>query len=402
MAEPVASQMVRLGDVASFVRGVTFKPTDVEEPSESNLDCMRTKNVQAELDRRDVWSVPTSILKRPNQLLKAGDILVSSANSWNLVGKACWVPELKRPTTFGGFVSVLRPEKADARYLFRWFTSDKVQRTMRSFGNQTTNISNLDLKRASNLLVPFPPLDEQRRIAAILDKADGLRAKRRQAIAHLDTLTQSIFHSMFGDPMFAPNQRVLTELLASIDSGSSPVSADRPADGDEWGILKLSAVTSQTFIESENKALLATDPDVRHEVRTGDVLFTRKNTPSLVAAVAIVRKTRRRLLLPDLIFRLNIADRRTLEPEYLHSVLSYPTKRASIQRLAGGAAASMSNISKAKLLTVAIPVPPLELQQTFATRVAAVERLKESHRKHLSELDALFASLQHRAFKGEL
>jgi type I restriction enzyme S subunit len=62
----------------------------------------------------------------------------------------------------------------------------------------------------------------------------------------------------------------------------------------------------------------------------------------------------------------------------------------------------MSNISKSKLMTVRIPVPPIEHQRTFAARIAAVERLKEAHRKHLSELDTLFASLQHRAFKEEL
>jgi type I restriction enzyme S subunit len=288
---------------------------------------------------------------------------------------------------------VLSPRRdADARFLFHY---------LRSVDIPSAGYSR-HYKFLKAIRIPFPPFDEQRRIAAILDKADELRTKRRQALAYLDTLTQSIFHSMFGDPVVAPNKRALRELLASIDSGSSPVSADRPADGGEWGILKLSAVTSQTFIETENKALLTTAPVVRHEVRTGDVLFTRKNTPNLVAAVAIVRNARGKLLLPDLIFRLNIADRRTLEPEYLHAVMSCPTQRSSIQRLAGGAAASMSSISKAKLLTVPIPVPPLDLQQTFATRVAAVERLKENHRKHLAELDALFASLQHRAFKGEL
>ncbi|MDQ0828121.1 type I restriction enzyme S subunit [Arthrobacter sp. B2I5] len=264
------------------------------------------------------------------------------------------------------------------------------------------NLPRISPTALATIQLPLPPLDEQRRIAAILEKADELRAKRREALAHLDTLTQSMFHFMFGDPTTAPHQQPLGQLLASIDSGSSPVSADRPADTDEWGILKLSAITSQTYLETENKALLTTAPDARYEVRTGDVLFTRKNTPNLVAAVVIVRQTRPKLLLPDLIFRLNIADRQSLESEYLQAVMSYPTKRASIQRLAGGAAASMSNISKAKLLTVSIPVPSIELQQTFAIRIAAVERLKEAHRKHLAELDALFASLQHRAFKGEL
>ncbi|APX02222.1 restriction endonuclease subunit S [Arthrobacter sp. QXT-31] len=394
----------KLGDVASFIRGVTFKPADIEEASGTNVDCMRTKNVQEELDRRDVWSLPTSMVKRDDQFLRTGDLLVSSANSWNLVGKACWIPELERPSTFGGFVSVLRPHSRviEARYLYRWFTSDMVQTRIRSFGNQTTNISNLDLKRTAGLSVPLPPLDEQRRIAAILDKADELRAKRRQALAHLDTLTQSIFHSLFGDPTSANNKTPLSELLGAIESGQSPVCDDRPALPNEWGVLKLSAVTKQEFDDTEHKALVTGEPDRRHEVRPGDVLFSRKNTPALVAAVALVRSTRPKLLLPDLIFRLQIEDQRMLIPEYLQAVLAHPRQRSTIQGLAGGSASSMSNISKAKLMTVQIPVPSLELQQSFATRVAAVERLKEKHRQHLAQLDALFASLQHRAFNGEL
>lgn len=288
---------------------------------------------------------------------------------------------------------VLSPRQdGDARFLFHY---------LRSIELPSAGYSR-HYKFLKEVIVPFPPLDEQRRIAAILDKADDLRTKRRQAIAHLDALTQSIFHSMFGDPQQAIGQRVLGELLSSIDSGSSPISEDRQAEPHEWGILKVSAVTTQTFIDAENKALVASEPNTQHEVRTGDVLFTRKNTPKLVAAVAIVRSTRPKLLLPDLVFRLNIADRNELEPEYLQAVMAYPSQRASVQRLAGGSAASMSNIAKSKLAKVTIPLPPIELQQAYATRVAAVERLKETHRKHLAELDALFASLQNRAFKGEL
>jgi type I restriction enzyme S subunit len=103
----------RLGDVARFVRGITFKPTDVVPlDTPGSVDCMRTKNVQAELDATDVWAVEASLVKRKDQFLISGDTLVSSANSWNLVGKCCWIPELGRPTSFGGFISVLRANRA--------------------------------------------------------------------------------------------------------------------------------------------------------------------------------------------------------------------------------------------------------------------------------------------------
>ena len=198
---------VRLGDYAKLIRGITFKPVDKCDPSdEGAVVCMRTKNVQVVLDASDLIAVPNSLIKNPEKMLSAGDILVSSANSWNLVGKCCQVPKLQHPSTAGGFISILRPKtkKLKSSYLYRWFSSDVVQRKLRSFANQTTNISNLDHKRTLELQIPLPSPTEQKRIAGILDVADALRIKRREALAQLDTLLQSIFLDMFGDPVTNP------------------------------------------------------------------------------------------------------------------------------------------------------------------------------------------------------
>ena len=181
-----------MGDVASFIRGITFKPDDVVPVgSLGSVACMRTKNVQVELDLSDVWGIPESFVKRENQYLKPGDLLVSTANSWNLVGKCCWVPQLQWPATFGGFISVLRGNESriEPRYLYHWFSSPRIKATVRSFGQQTTNISNLNIDRCEKLALLLPSLPEQRQIAEILDKADALRTKRRTALAQLDTLT---------------------------------------------------------------------------------------------------------------------------------------------------------------------------------------------------------------------
>ena len=109
-----------LGDVAQFIRGIAFKPDDkidVEMPGA--VVCMRTKNVQENLDQDDLIAVPDSFVRRKEQYLREGDILVSTANSWELVGKGCWVPKLKYRATAGGFISILRSniEKVDSRYL---------------------------------------------------------------------------------------------------------------------------------------------------------------------------------------------------------------------------------------------------------------------------------------------
>ena len=211
---------------------------------------------------------------------------------------------------------------------------------------------------------------------------------------------------MFGDPVTNPKgwkKETIDDLVTNIDSGWSPSCLDRPANKDEWGVLKLGAVTSCYFRDDQSKALpegIVPRPEL--EVRKGDLLFTRKNTYDLVAACAFVHKTRPKLLLPDLIFRLRFTNNARIEPMFAWQQLINQKLRKKIQSLAGGAAGSMPNISKAKLRKVELATPPLPLQRHFAAIVESVEQQKTRLRAHLAELDILFASLQDRAFKGAL
>ncbi len=253
--------------------------------------------------------------------------------------------------------------------------------------------------------IPLPPLSEQKRIAGILDAADALRAKRREALAQLDTLLQATFLDMFGDPVTNPKRwdtATIGNLVENIDSGWSPKCLERRPCDYEWGVLKLGAVTYCEYREWDTKALPNDlNPRPQLEVKKGDILLTRKNTYDLVAACAYVHATRPRLMLPDLIFRLRLkADLGT--PAFVWQQLIVPRLRKRIQSFAGGSAGSMPNISKAKLRAIDLIVPPRRLQHRFASIVERVEFQKADFRSHLAELDTLFASLQARAFNGEL
>ncbi|GAB2329193.1 restriction endonuclease subunit S [Streptomyces variabilis] len=291
--------------------------------------------------------------------------------------------------------------RLDPRYLYHYLRSVDLYPLA-----QSTTVPSIRKSELARMLIPCPTLPEQRRVVQVMDQVDAMRAKRREAIALFNDLAQSIFLDMFGDPIANPSDwsRVpLGQLLSRIDSGKSPQCLDRPARDEEWGVLKLGAVTQGVYIPSENKALPGSvDPDGRNEVQAGDLLFTRKNTPDLVAAVAYVRETPEKLLLPDLIFRLTTRPDAAVDKVYLHGLLSYPPKRRKIQELATGSAASMPNISKAKLLELPSELPPVELQNRYALRIEKIEQLKAVHVRQLEELDALFDSVRHRAFRGEL
>ena len=389
---------VTLGDVAEFVRGINFKPDDVVPAgTPGTVACMRTKNVQAELDLSDVWSVGEQFVRREDQFLQAGDVLVSSANSWNLVGKCCWIPELPGRTSFGGFVSVLRPQrtKVEPRFLFRWFSSNRIQNTLRSFGQQTTNISNLNTDRCLKLPLPLPPLAEQRRIADVLDRAEALRAKRRAALAQLDSLTQSIFRDLFGDP--ARNSKNLPTIsLGSLGNwasgGTPPRSRDHYFEGPiPWfssgELNEMFVVKSEEHVS--NVALAET---AAKRVPSGALMLGMYDTAALKTSIAGVECSCNQAI------AFATIDASLAETLYVYFAIMIG--REHFRRLQRGV--RQKNLNLSMIRQIQIPQPELPLQGEFARRVTAVETLKTAHRASLAELDALFATLQHRAFRGEL
>jgi type I restriction enzyme S subunit len=299
------------------------------------------------------------------------------------------------------FHVVRATERLDSRYAMRFLRQERIRtagerRLVGSTGQRRVPADFLE-----RLVVPLPPLDEQRRIAAVLDRVDAIRAKRWRVLERIQDGSASIFLRIFGQGDFPKVE--FGDLLGRIDSGKSPVCLDRSAQGDEWSVLKLGAVSTGVYLDSENKALKPETVPVRaYEVRPGDLLLSRKNTVDLVGMTVFVRETAPRRLLPDLIFRLVPAHSDAFDPVYIEALFRMPQQRRRIQELAGGSAASMVNISKKRLVGMPIPAPPIGLQREFADMVGHLDAIRAAAERHRSELDTLFASLQSRAFAGDL
>ena len=393
--------IVKLRDVAHFIRGITFKPDDVVPlDREDAVVCMRTKNVQTALDCDDLLAVPSQFVRREDQYLQEGDILVSSANSWNLVGKCCWIPKLLWRAAFGGFVSVLRGDSAhvDRRYLYWWFSSGRIQALLRSFGQKTTNISNLNIDRCLQLDLPLPPLSEQRRIAGILDKADALRAKRREALTQLDHLAQSIFVEMFGDPVKNSKQWPVrsfndvcpTRLGKMLDqkqqTGQHSRKYLRNANV-QWFRFDLSDLLEMDFDEAARETFA---------LKEGDLLICEGGEPG---RAAIWRNQ-----LSDCYYQKALhrgrPDPSLAQAEYLLWLLWCLAKGGGLSDHV--TSATIAHLTGEKLKAMRIPLPPLLLQCQFAERLRVHEQLRLTAERALTTQEALFASLQHRAFRGEL
>ena len=161
------------------------------------------------------------------------------------------------------------------------------------------------------------------------------------------------------------------DVVADLENGWSPKCLPRPAEIDEWGVLKLGAISFGYFNENENKALpqmLAPVPAL--EVKKGDVLISRANITRLVGASAIVTNTRPHLMLCDKIFRVVFRDVTSIDPTYLSEVLKIPQVRLQIEAAATGTSATMQNITKPALMSLRLPLPTIETQREIVTRQA--------------------------------
>ena len=292
-----------------------------------------------------------------------------------------------------------RFDLVSADFLFWWLKSQEKQIQSKGRGATFKEVSK---KIVENLQIPLPPLAEQKRIAEILDAADALGAKRREALAQLDTLLQSTFLDMFGDPVTNPmgwQERSLGDLTQSgFRNGLSP-STKGTVDGE---VLTLSAITRGRFdFAARKSARFDRQPPPSQRLRTDTFLICRGNgNKQLVGAGAYPDRSSRRVCFPDTMISV-VAGSDAIVPAYLENVWRSWRVRDQIER---GARTTNGThkVNQRLLSSVVFPVPPTDIQRRFAGIAESVENQATTQRAHLAELDTLFASLQSRAFRGEL
>lgn len=394
---------VKVGEVIKFVRGITFKPDDQVEPlSKGSAVVMRTKNVQvAGLDESDLIAVPKSFVKREEQNLREGDILISSANSWELVGKVSYVPALKYEATAGGFISIVRAKvsEIDSRYLYHWISSPLSQHKIRYCGRQTTNISNLDVGRFKDLEIPLPPLTEQKRIATILDKADAIRRKRQQAIQLADEFLRAVFLDMFGDPVTNPKGWVVKPLKEQIIHANNGLSRRRK-EPENLGeiVLRLQDVHYDgiRYEKDLNRIALDESEKRRYQLDNGDILFIRVNgNPDYVGRSAVFKGYSESVYHNDHLIRIKIGD------GYVPEFLSYCFNHVGGRKIISGqikTSAGQHTISQGGIEALNFYLPPIKMQKKFVAIKASVLNLPYGK----SSCVNLFDSLGQKAFSGKL
>lgn len=169
---PNGWEVCPLEQVARIVRGITF-PTAAKrhEPQIGYVACLRTANVQFEVEWGDLWYVPREYVKNEDQYVRSGDVLISTANSYELVGKVAQVKSQCIEASLGAFISLLRAEPGvHAAYFYYLLSSESVQRAIREKASTTTNLSNVSGAKLKELQLPIAPSAEQTRIVEKLEE----------------------------------------------------------------------------------------------------------------------------------------------------------------------------------------------------------------------------------------
>jgi type I restriction enzyme S subunit len=330
--------------------------------------------------------------------VRDGDTLIlNAAHNADYVGSKTYRAQ---PPTFGALATgewlVVRPraDRLHPGFAHHWLTSLHTRRSIRDI------VKGIHLypKDVARLRIHVPPYSEQRRIAQILDHADALRGKRRAALAKLDSLTQSVFVEMFGDPV--ENQkgwpvRTLDSLAHKItdgthktptytDSGVTFMSAKDLKDGGiDWNTGK--------FIPIEEHLELIK----RCKPERGDILLAKSGS---LGSVAMVDRSDDFSLFESLCLMKHRRD--LIEGIYLVWTLRNPSM---LTRLLGkNKGIAIKHLHLVDIKSLMLPVPSIDLQRDFAKRAVAIQKIRACFDISLTEFDALFSSIQTRAFYGEL
>jgi len=389
----------RLDECCQIVGGAT-PSTSVPAYWDGDIFWATPKDLSA-LDSAYIADTPRKITKEglascAADVLPAGSVLFSSRAPIGHVA----VNTVPMATNQGFKSFIPNPDRIHAKFLYHWLRKNRTY--LESLGNGAT-FKEVSKAVVSRIELPLPPLSDQQRIAEALDKAEALRAKRRAALAQLDSLTQSIFLDMFGDPAMNPREWPRATLGSLITKGpqnglykpSSDYGSGTPIlriDGFYDGkVTKLGSLKRVRISEGERNL---------YELHVGEIVINRVNSMEYLGKSALIPELGEPTVFESNMMRLDV-DRDSVEPIYVTQFLQTRFVKGQILTAAKNAV-NQSSINQQDVKSFQINVPPLAVQSEFSRRVGAVEKLKAAHCASLAELDTLFASLQHRAFRGEL
>lgn len=378
-------EIKKLGEVCTFRRGLTYTKGDEVEFSENCV--LRSNNIDLDtmsivLD--DLKCVRKDLAIGEDKIVKPNTILVCMSNgSKQHIGKVAFI-DREYGYAFGGFMGLIIPQSIFPKYVYYSCLSPSYKHFLRGIGNGA-NITNLKFSNLSNYTIPVPPLSEQERIVAELDLLSDVIAKKREQLKQLDTLAQSIFYDMFGDPIINEKgwkTKKLGDVFQTTSGGTPAKGHNEYYDNGTIPWLRSGEINKMYIYDTE---LYITELGLHNS--------SAKWFPTNTVVIAMYGATVGQvgILCKEMTTNqavCGIFPNDEFIPIYIyHFLLS--KKNEYIEIAAGGA---QPNISQNIVRNTLISCPPLSLQQQFASKIESIEKQKELIKQSLSEVQQLFDS----------
>jgi len=296
-------------------------------------------------------------------------------------------------------VFILRPKILiiEPKYLFYYLYSLYGQKQILDNFHGSAQ-GGINTQFVKNVIIPLPPLPVQKQIVSILEKAEKLKQKREEADKLTKEYLQSVFYEMFGDPVTNPKKWPIVKIREiincaeygtskksdEIENGITIIRMNNITYDGEWDFLDLKYIK---FDEKETQKYL---------LNKGDLLFNRTNSKELVGKTAVYRSNRKMVYAGYLI---RVKTNEKSSSEYISAYLNSDYGKRRLFNMCKSIV-GMANINAQELQNIEIPLPPLPLQQKFASIVEKVEKLKEKQKQSKEEINIMFESLMQKAFNG--
>ena len=413
---------VRLGAVCSFERGITFPSSAKQsEKDEENIPCLRTANVQDELDLDNLIYVNKKYYKNNNdKLVREHDIIMSTANSRELVGKTSFVYNVDNPMIFGGFVMALRANRILSKFLFYYLRLEFLLGRFRGESTQTTNIANISSSALAEYTFPLPPLSEQQRI---VERIEELFAKLDEAKESLQEVADSfavrkaaILHKAFTGELTkqwrlengVSDESWEEHLLESVIAYGPQNGLYKPKScyGDGIRIIRIDAFYEGVIEQwDELKKLRLDENDIEsYSLHVNDILINRVNSMQYLGKSALVRELKDVCVFESNIMRLSV-DESKVYPEFLILFLNSQMGLKELRKNAKQAV-NQASINQQDIKNVIISLPTLPEQHGIVRLIddllARERKAQQATEQALASIDLMKKSILARAFRGEL
>jgi len=389
-------KMVALGDIVSVAGGGTPRKSNAEYFG-GEIPWVTPKDMKNAVIKNSLITLThLGIRNSPAKLVPAGSVLVVVRSG--VLKHTLPVALAARAVTLNQDMKALIPSAAiDSSYLARLVKS--IQPTVLTWVRATT-ADNFPIDKLLEHQINLPPLSEQRRIAAILDHADQLRRQRSKVQSDLDELIESAFQQMFDE---SAHDWPIVSLGDLITLGPQN-GLYRPAHqyGSGVPIVRIDSFQIGSPIEIANlkRVELSESDAVPYILKDGDIIVNRVNARTHLGKATMVTGLAETTVFESNMMRLRL-DVQKVTPEYVDAALRTPQVKRQIQTAAKDAV-NQSSINQQDVINLKICLPPLELQHRYIRLRKEIHEQQATCRRSLIAIDHLFASLQSRAFRGEL